>query len=137
MVAESIIEVVRKYLARVTEAGIAVQCGVLFGSCARGEQVADSDIDLLVVSPDFDGCYEHRLVDLLWSIRRFVDNRIEPHAVGACQFEEDQSSPLIGIARREGQVISCVVPGVVREGRARYGAGSEPPEGGTTSGERL
>lgn len=102
MVKQSVIESVRKYLKQVSEAGIRVDSGVIFGSHARGEPGTESDIDLLVISPDFDENYEHKLVDMLWRIRRFVDNHIEPHAVGSRQFETNDSSPLIGIARREG-----------------------------------
>lgn len=121
MVAGSTLETVRKYLARVAEAGIAVESGVIFGSCVRGEQTPESDIDLLVVSPDFDGRFEHRLVDLLWGLRRFVDSHIEPHAVGSRQFVQDNESPVIGIARREGMVVPFASAGVVREGGSEYG----------------
>jgi predicted nucleotidyltransferase len=106
MVDGAIIALVRDYLACVAQAGIAVEAGVLFGSCARGEQQADSDIDVLVVSPDFDPPYEHALIDRLWSLRRLVDSRIEPHAVGSRQFREDTGTPLLGIARREGQRVA-------------------------------
>lgn len=102
MVDINVINIVRRYLARVARSGIAVESGVLFGSWARGEQHADSDIDVLVVSPDFDNRYDHELIDRLWCLRRFVDNRIEPHAIGSRQIDEDAGTPLIEIANREG-----------------------------------
>jgi len=105
MVDSAVIAVVRAYLARVAQTGIVVEAGVVFGSCVRGEQNAESDIDVLVISPDFDQQYGHELVDRLWSLRRLVDSRIEPHAVGSKQFREDTGTPLIGVARREGLIV--------------------------------
>lgn len=60
---------------------------------------------MLAVSPRFD--YERRRedVNLLWRIAARTDSRIEPIAVGQRQFEEDDSSAIIEIARREGQKI--------------------------------
>ena len=105
MVANSTVDTVRRYLSRLPDVGIPVVAGVLYGSFARGEERPDSDIDLLVVSPAFDGAKDSRLVDALWHMTWRVDSRIEPIAVGAREFEEDQASPLIGIARREGLII--------------------------------
>ncbi|MBN2452488.1 MAG: nucleotidyltransferase domain-containing protein [Lentisphaeria bacterium] len=107
MVDGAVLAAVKEYLALVARAGITVEAGVVFGSCVRGEQDADSDIDLLVVSPDFDRRYDHELIDRLWSLRRFVDSRIEPHAVGSLQFRQDTGTPLIGVARREGVIVPC------------------------------
>jgi predicted nucleotidyltransferase len=102
MVDQSIIKEIRQYLARVAEAGIPVASAVLFGSYARGEQRRESDIDILVLSPSFDDGVDFDTANELWRLTRYVDSRIEPHAVGVREFAEDDSSPLIGIARREG-----------------------------------
>ncbi len=105
MVDGNIVNVAKQYLERVAQAGIAVEAGVLFGSCARGDQSAESDIDLLVVSPDFDKTHSRSQINLLWGLRRFVDSRIEPYAVGSCQFREEADSPIIATARKEGVVV--------------------------------
>jgi predicted nucleotidyltransferase len=120
MVENKVIDIVKKYLLKVADSGIIVDSGVVFGSCAYGVQMQDSDIDLLVISPDFDGVFEHKLVDRLWSIRRFVDSHIEPHAVGLRQFIQDTESPLIGIARQEGVIIPFSSYSVVAEKCSEY-----------------
>ncbi len=45
-------------------------------------------------------------INLLWRMAARTDSRIEPIPVGQRQFEEDDSSAIIEIARREGQVVS-------------------------------
>ena len=106
MVDESVVKTVQKYLQTLVESGITVRYVVVFGSHAGGHHNFWSDIDLLVVSPRFDGERKREDVNLLWRIAARVDSRIEPIAVGQRQFEEDDSSAIIEIARREGQVIS-------------------------------
>jgi len=86
-------------------AGIPVAAGVLYGSCARGEQFKESDIDLLVLSTIFVQNKPSELVNRLWRMTWRVDSRIEPIAVGVREFEENDSSPLIGMAQREGILI--------------------------------
>jgi len=106
MVDESIIRVVRRYLQALVEQGIPAPHAVVFGSQATGRTHAWSDIDLLVVSPKYDLPRRREDVNLLWHIAAFTDSRIEPVAVGERQYEEDDSSAIIEIARREGQRIS-------------------------------
>jgi len=133
MVDRSAIEAVRRYLLRVAEAGIPVVSAVVFGSHARGEQTADSDIDVLVLSPLFDSRVDFDMVNDLWRLTQDVDTRIEPHAVGVREFETDTGSPLIGIARQEGIVVPAppaaaattarrtLAPALVKERRGAYG----------------
>ncbi len=105
MPARAIIEIVRRYLMAVASAGIPVTEGVLFGSCARGDQRDDSDIDLIVVSPRFDQAKTAEDRDLLWRLRRRTDWRIEPVAAGVHEFSQDSSSPILAAARRQGVVV--------------------------------
>ncbi|MBI4759520.1 MAG: nucleotidyltransferase domain-containing protein [Chloroflexi bacterium] len=103
MVDESIVKIVRQYLQSLIERGIPIQCGVIFGSQASGQPDTWSDIDLLVVSPRFDGERKRADVNLLWHVAARIDSRIEPIPVGQRQFEEDDRSAIIEIARRQGQ----------------------------------
>jgi predicted nucleotidyltransferase len=105
MLDHSIYAVVQKYLQLVFQAGIQVDRAVLFGSHVRKEADPDSDIDILVIAPEFDEPYEKERVDLLWELRVKSDSRIEPIPVGLRQWEEDDASAIIEIARREGQEI--------------------------------
>lgn len=120
MVDSSIIAIVRRYLDTVTRAGIPADKAVLYGSFARGEQRKDSDIDVLVLSPLFDRVKASKALDLLWRLTRQVDIRIEPVAVGVREFEEDDGSPLIGVARRDGFVVSLPTAATVNEEASDY-----------------
>jgi len=102
MADKAILKILGVYFAELARNGIPVAKGILFGSYARGEQRRESDIDVLVVSPLFDHHKDSDLLDMLWRVRRHADMRIEPIAVGVHEFEEDDESPLIGVARREG-----------------------------------
>jgi predicted nucleotidyltransferase len=84
---------------------IEVSQAVVFGSCARGQTDQWSDIDLVVVAPRFDGEISRADVSLLWRVAARTDSRIEPIPCGERQWVEDQSSAILEIARREGQVI--------------------------------
>lgn len=134
MVDESIIEEVRRYLRRVAEAGIPVVSAVLFGSFARGEQRPDSDIDLLVLSPSFDAGVDFDMANELCRLTRYVDHRIEPHAVGVREFEDDEASPLIGIARQEGVIVKLSYLKTKPAGGAADARVSEDRAGNTARG---
>jgi len=105
MVEKSILIIIKTYLRAVAERGIPVQAGVLFGSYATGKVHEWSDIDLLVISPRFDGEYKRRDIDLLWHVAADIDSRIEPIAVGERQYRDSTDSYIIFEARREGQII--------------------------------
>ena len=96
---------VKKYLRAVSDQGIPVTTGVVFGSYAKGKPHEWSDIDLLVVSARFDKNRNRRNIDVLWHVTAEVDSRIEPIAVGEKQYQEDNNSWIIAVARREGQII--------------------------------
>ena len=107
MVDQSVLEVVCEYLQVVNEAGIRAKRAVLFGSWARGEATPDSDIDLVVIAPEFDGLLKRELVSRLWELRVAVPEawRIEPIACGERMWLEDDTRPILEIARQEGEVI--------------------------------
>ncbi len=104
MVDKSIVNVVKNYLEVVNEY-IPVHQGVIFGSYAAGRADYWSDIDLLVISERFDHESVREDINLLWRIAARADNRIEPIPVGLRQFENDDGSAILEIARREGQVV--------------------------------
>jgi predicted nucleotidyltransferase len=106
MVDESIAVIIRKYLKNLHQQGLPVTCGVLFGSQALGSADKWSDIDLLVVSPRFDKIQQRSDINFLWHIAARTDSRIEPIPVGQRQYQTDDSSAIIEIARREGQTIT-------------------------------
>ena len=105
MVEPAILEVIRDYLSAVQQRGIRVSRAVLYGSWARGEAGPESDIDLLVIAPEFDEARRTDLIDALWQLRAYTDSRIEPVGVGERQWREDDVYPSIEIGRREGQTV--------------------------------
>jgi predicted nucleotidyltransferase len=105
MADKTIVKSIQNYLRAVEEKGIPVKYAVLFGSYAKGQQHEWSDIDLLVVSPRYDKKWTHKDWARLWLIAADTDVRIEPIPVGEKQYKEDDSSLIIEIARREGQII--------------------------------
>lgn len=106
MVDESVVSSVRRYLRALQATGLAVRFGVLFGSWSVGRAGPWSDIDLLVVSPQFDGPLRRQDLNLLWRQAARIDSRIEPIACGEQQWQRDDSSAIIEIARREGTQIA-------------------------------
>ena len=105
MVEDSVVDIVRRYLATLPERGIHASRAVLFGSFARGDPQEYSDIDLIVIAPEFDECREIELVEELW-LATSVDNRIEPIPCGEQEWETDGSRPILEIARQEGVLIA-------------------------------
>ncbi len=102
----SVLAVVRQYLRNLADQGIVPRMGIIFGSYASGHPDKWSDIDLLVVSPAFDGPFSRDIVNRLWRVAARTDSRIEPIPCGENQWAEDAITPIIEIARREGvQVI--------------------------------
>lgn len=102
MVSASVLGGVQKYLQALQDHGFDVRFGVVFGSHSKGTSHRWSDIDLLVVSPRFDGPREREDVNWLWRIAARTDMRIEPIPCGERQWLEDDASTIFEVARREG-----------------------------------
>jgi predicted nucleotidyltransferase len=105
MVEETIVAAVRRYLAALPQMGVHPRRAVLYGSFARGEERQYSDIDIVVIAPEFDTVRDIELIERLWQATQYGDNRIEPMACGEVEWETDGRRPIIEIARREGVVI--------------------------------
>ncbi len=106
MVDQSILNGVQKYLHALRSQGVSVKYGVVFGSQVTGQANAWSDIDLLVVSPQYDQEHSREDINLLWRLAARTDSRIEPIPCGEKQWLEDDSSAVIEIARRTGQTVT-------------------------------
>lgn len=107
MLEQSVLTSVRNYLAALTARGLTVERVVVFGSQAKGVAHEWSDIDLLVISPQFDGMKDRSVVNILWRVAARTDSRIEPIPCGSRQWRDDDSSAIIEIARREGEVLEA------------------------------
>lgn len=108
MVDQSIEQSVRRYLQAVRETGIRATRAVLYGSRARGTGGPDSDIDLVVIAPEFDRNPDRELVERLWQLRARTDHRIEPVPCGEAEWEAPITArDIIEIAHREGIEIAA------------------------------
>ncbi len=104
MVDQTVVCIIKKYLALLNEHQIPASYAVLYGSYARGDQRAESDIDVLIVSDVFDKDWP-RWNQLLWEATIYADYRIEPMPVTQDELERDDMSMNIEMARQEGIVI--------------------------------
>jgi uncharacterized protein len=107
MLENSVLTSVRAYIKALKGQGIDVERAVVFGSQANGHAHAWSDIDLLVVSPMFDDMRDRSGINILWRIAARIDSRIEPIPCGSRQWRDDDSSAVIEIARRDGEVLDA------------------------------
>jgi len=106
MVESTITSAIKRYVLALSTFGIHTNRLVLFGSFARGDANEWSDIDLVVIAPEFDGPRELTLVEKLWLATASADNRIEPIPCGEQEWETDGARPILEIARREGVIIT-------------------------------
>ncbi len=106
MVDQSVIDSIKKYFAELEKLGIHAEKAVLFGSYAKGKADELSDIDLIVIAPEFDGSRQIQLMKNLWRATS-ADNRIEPIPCGKEEWEKDNSRPVLEIARNEGVIIAA------------------------------
>jgi uncharacterized protein len=106
MVEPEVRRITKVYLRKLRDSGIFVDSAVVFGSRARGQSTDWSDIDMLVVSPRFDGPRTREDMNQLWRIAANVDARIEPLPCGVIEWDTGCDSALVETARREGQVIT-------------------------------
>lgn len=102
MAERAIVEIVQRYLAALRKGGIRAQRAILFGSFARGTATEWSDIDVIVLAPEFDGRRSLGLVKRLWATTSQADVRIEPIACGVREWKTEEGRPILDIARREG-----------------------------------
>ena len=107
MAEQGIVEAVRNYLKVLPHYGVHAQRAILFGSYAVGGAQEWSDIDVVVLAPEFDAPYTVETVKRLWRATVKADNRIEPIACGVREWETDDSRPILEIARREGIEIAA------------------------------
>lgn len=101
-----VIAAVKEYLKRLAQNDLSVAFAVLFGSQVTGQAGDLSDIDLIVVSPQFDSGISRDIISKLWHIAARTDSRIEPIPCGSEQWENNKSDAILEIARNEGISIS-------------------------------
>ena len=72
-----IMEIVKAYVKKICE-NYKIEAIILFGSYAKGTNDEDSDIDIAVITDDFENDVIDEELNLM-RLRRKIDTRIEPH----------------------------------------------------------
>jgi predicted nucleotidyltransferase len=103
---QDIVGKVRDYTSLVKQSKFPMQIEqvYLFGSYAKGNPDADSDIDVALVVRDWVGDY-FDVIPLIWRLTEKVDMRIEPHVIVP---QEDYAGFLDEI--RKTGILICVYP---------------------------
>ena len=109
MAESEIIDIIKRYLAALPAKGIHPTHAILFGSYARGNFHGWSDIDVLVVAPEFD---EQRpipleLVTRLWTTARETDLRLQAIPCGVVEWQQPHARPVLSYAEAEGFEIAA------------------------------
>lgn len=102
MVNQTVVGVIQSYVSVLRAAGVNVREAVLFGSHAKGEANEDSDIDVMIIAPEFDHLEDRGLINLLWGLRTDSPWPLQPFPCGVRQWAEDDAIPIIEVARLEG-----------------------------------
>ena len=86
-----IMDSIQKYIEKISQY-YKIEAVILFGSYAKGTENEDSDIDIAIVSSDFNDIIEDgaKLIGLTWKI----DTRIEPHPILAEAYKK-VSNPFV------------------------------------------
>ena len=107
MAEDSVVGALRRYMEILPRYGIHASRVVLYGSFAGDNPHEWSDIDVVVIAPEFDKPHDMALVEQLWIATREADSRIEPIPCGENEWETDDGRPILEIARREGIEIAA------------------------------
>lgn len=98
---KEVINIVRAYLTALKQAGFKIEKAYLYGSYARNEATEESDIDVMLVSSQFDTDDDY-ILSKPWLLTKNIDFRIEPLSIGLKRFITDDTSPIIEIVRQTG-----------------------------------
>lgn len=74
-----IMEIVQKYVEKICE-NYKIEAIILFGSYAKGTNNENSDIDIAIITDDFENDIFDEELNLM-KLRRNIDTRIEPHLI--------------------------------------------------------
>jgi predicted nucleotidyltransferase len=75
---------------------------IVFGSYARGEATVDSDIDVIVVSKEFEKMPEDDRLSLLYRVSAFIRPEIQPWGFTPDELAAKSRLNLVGAARDSG-----------------------------------
>jgi predicted nucleotidyltransferase len=101
MATSEIIELLKSYIILLNAEGISVKKAFLFGSYSKNKATENSDIDVMIVSDNYDE-NDDIAIGKAWRLTRKLNTKIEPFLIGLYKFNNDTSSPLISLIKSEG-----------------------------------
>jgi predicted nucleotidyltransferase len=87
------------------EAGIRVEAIVLYGSYARGTAYEQSDIDVAVISPDFNGLPMYKRQERIALLTLYRDLRITPIGYSSAEYARHDPASFLREIIRTGRVV--------------------------------
>lgn len=102
MASKEINLIIKKYISELKKNGLDISKVFLYGSYAYGSPNSDSDIDLLLVSPQFDRMDKDVYSAKLWLATEVVNYLVEPIGIGEKRFYSDEFSPLLDLIKSKG-----------------------------------
>jgi uncharacterized protein len=87
------------------EGGIRVEAIILYGSYSRGTAYEYSDIDVAVVSPDFEDLPMFRRQEIIADLTLHRDDRISPIGYPSSQYHNPQPHSFLREILRTGRVV--------------------------------
>ena len=91
--------------AALLEAGIRIEALVLFGSHAKGVAQEDSDIDVAVISPDFEGLSLHQRQMKIAKLSVIRPRDISPVGYPSSQYHNPEPQSFLEEIVRTGKVV--------------------------------
>lgn len=101
MAKREVIELLRRYIELLRSEGIAINKAFLYGSYSDETSSDKSDIDVLLVSDQFDQVND-QLAGKAWRLTSKISTKIEPFLIGSKKFSINDSSPLVSKIRESG-----------------------------------
>ena len=97
VIKSDIVQIIERYI-KMIEEKYEIDAVYIFGSYSKGTQNEDSDIDVAIISADFNDRIDD-MVELLM-LKTNIDLRIEPHPFNREEFEED--NPFVAEIKNTG-----------------------------------
>ena len=101
MAKREVIELLRKYVILLNSEGISVNRAFLFGSYSNDTASDSSDIDVMIVSDNYDE-FDDDIAGKIWKLTRKINTKIEPYLIGVKKFRDDNSSLLVSMVKSKG-----------------------------------
>lgn len=100
MAKQEVIALLKEYIFLLKSEGISVSNAYLFGSYSNDTATEESDIDVLIVSDNYDE-NDDLMIGKIWKLTRKINNKIEPFLIGVRKYS-DKNSPFINLIKTNG-----------------------------------